>query len=37
MEPPRKLKEEVKKAGLAEDAFTVCGLGETVAVGHTVS
>jgi N-acyl-phosphatidylethanolamine-hydrolysing phospholipase D len=30
MEPPTLLAQEVKKAGLKEDAFTVCGLGETV-------
>lgn len=32
MEPPKLLAEEAKKAGLSEDAFTVCGLGETVVV-----
>ncbi|KIM24485.1 hypothetical protein M408DRAFT_331734 [Serendipita vermifera MAFF 305830] len=32
MEPPNLLVEEVKKAGLHEDAFTVCGLGETVVI-----
>ena len=32
MEPPRLLAEEVKKAGLKADAFTVCGLGETIVV-----
>ena len=26
------LAQEAKKAGLADDAFTVCGLGETVVV-----
>ncbi|PIL33755.1 hypothetical protein GSI_04380 [Ganoderma sinense ZZ0214-1] len=31
MEPPRLLKECAAKAGLAPDAFTVCGLGETTA------
>ena len=32
MEPPRLLKEECAKAGLAEGAFTVCALGETTVV-----
>jgi N-acyl-phosphatidylethanolamine-hydrolysing phospholipase D len=31
-EPPKLLAQEVKKAGLEEDVFTVCGLGETVVV-----
>lgn len=34
LEPPRVLAEEAKKAGLADDAFTVCGLGETVIVAN---
>jgi N-acyl-phosphatidylethanolamine-hydrolysing phospholipase D len=34
LEPPQLLAEEAKKAGLAEDAFTTCGLGETVTVEH---
>ncbi|KAG9048206.1 hypothetical protein FS842_000451 [Serendipita sp. 407] len=32
MEPPQLLAQEAKKAGLAEDAFNICGLGETVTV-----
>ncbi|KAI1790388.1 N-acyl-phosphatidylethanolamine-hydrolyzing phospholipase D [Ganoderma leucocontextum] len=32
MEPPRLLRECGAKAGLAPDAFTVCGLGETTIV-----
>ncbi|CAG8563925.1 16840_t:CDS:2, partial [Acaulospora colombiana] len=31
LEPPELLASEAKKAGLADDAFTVCGLGETCA------
>jgi N-acyl-phosphatidylethanolamine-hydrolysing phospholipase D len=34
LEPPQILAEEAKKAGLAENAFTTCGLGETVIVEH---
>lgn len=30
MDPSRELKEESSKAGLAEDAFTTCGIGETL-------
>ena len=30
-EPPRLLKEEAKRAGLADDEFTVLGIGETQA------
>jgi hypothetical protein len=33
LEPPLLL-DEAKKAGLAEDVFTTCGLGETVTVEH---
>ena len=29
-EPPQLLKTEVKKAGIPEDDFTVCEIGETV-------
>ena len=32
MEPPKLLKEECAKAGLADGAFTVCALGETTVV-----
>ena len=32
MEPPFLLAQEAKKAGLADDVFTVCGLGETVII-----
>ncbi|KAG8820213.1 hypothetical protein FRC17_010220 [Serendipita sp. 399] len=35
MEPPQLLAQEAKKAGLAEDAFNICGLGETVVVSSS--
>lgn len=35
LEPPELLASEAKKAGLADDAFTVCGLGETVITAHS--
>ncbi|KIP07586.1 hypothetical protein PHLGIDRAFT_105453 [Phlebiopsis gigantea 11061_1 CR5-6] len=30
MDPPREVKEEAAEAGLEEDAFTTCGIGETL-------
>jgi N-acyl-phosphatidylethanolamine-hydrolysing phospholipase D len=35
LEPPQLLAYEAQKAGLADNAFTVCGLGETVAISYS--
>ncbi|KIM22577.1 hypothetical protein M408DRAFT_78885 [Serendipita vermifera MAFF 305830] len=32
LEPPALIAQELKKAGLSEDVFTACGLGETVII-----